>query len=480
MTSVNTFDVIVEQPRDDTNEYIFDTSARTIRLNRIIRVSAPGFADRGTVVGSATPLGEPLRAWLFSDLPISSNAVVAARAVGALEYVRGDLIERIIVTVPIADPRYAPMSSFNDLPAPHRATLQRLIEDSARWLDAMSAEELVHLARQRGRLAQIGQRQPTRERAAWQAGSEFSFVEHLARETTLHTQAEAALFTVPARFQDYLRLCLEINERIIFWVQRPRFAINQIAGLGGKKLRDGLLVITDQQCLWMQDPVTPTVSLEGGYGYIARTIPLEWIADATVDQKSNCLALRITSANTRGNQNSLDIEFPISARDELTQAQQLLLRFVPCRNDNHLRRIAQPAPFKPVLDDPMEPDHAETQAVVAEMQLALSTQLNGEAILAQALLPLWSDNGAQLLTVTQHRLGLTAPRARPKNGTQIGIPIHSITACEICYSILGSWFRIEQANDKPLEILFPPVSFRGINFCWRMLRQLSINIDSTS
>lgn len=477
MTPPNIFDVVIEQSRDDVNEYAYDESAHRVRLERVVRVSAPSFADRGIVVGSATPLGAPLRAWLLSDLPISSNAVVAARAVGALEYATNELVERIIIAVPEADPRYARMSSFNDLPAPHRAALQRLIEDSARWLDAVSAEELVHLARQRGRLAQIEQHQRKRERAAWQVGSEYSFIEHLARETTLHTQAEAALFTVPSRFQDYLRLCLEMNERIIFWVQRPRFAINRIAGFGGKRLRDGLLVITDQQCLWMQDPVTPTVSLEGGYGYIARTIPLELLADAQLEPKTNYLLLKLTRTSTSGGQNILEIEFPMSARGDLTQAHQLLLRFVPCRNDKKLRRIARPAPFKPVLDDPMEPDHAETRAVVAEMQAMLSPQLKGETILAQALLPLWSDDGAQLLTVTQRRLGLTW---RSKDKPPLWIPIASITACEICYSILGSWFRIERAEDKPFEVRFPPVSLKGINLCWRMLRQLSVNVDSTS
>ena len=475
------FDVIVEHPRDDVNEYTYDESTHLVRLAGVVRVDTPAFADGGLIAGSATPLGEPLRAWLLSDLPLSPNTVVTAHAVGALEYATRELTERIVVAVPVADTHYARAHAFNDLPAPHRAALQRLIEESARWLDAASAEELVHLARQRGRLAQSERREHPRERAAWQAGSEYSFVEHLARETTLHTQAEAALFTVPFRFQDYLRLCLEMNERIIFWVQRPRFAINnRITGLGGKTRRDGLLVITDQQCLWMMDPLTPTGSLEGGYGYIARTIPLEWIAEAAVEEGSNYLALKIISANTRGNSSAFEIEFPLSARDDLAQVQRLLCAFTPRSDTRHLRRIAFPAPFKPVLDDPMEHDHAETQTVVTEMQAALSTQLNGETILAQTFLPLWSDGGARLLTVTPRRLGLVVPRGHAKDYAYLWIPIHSMIASEICFSILGSWFRVESANAKPLEIRFPPLSHKGINLCWRMLRQLWINVEPTS
>jgi inorganic pyrophosphatase len=470
MTQSLTFDIFIEHPRDDTNEYVYDESAHAVRLAGVTRVSALALADRGSVVGSATPLGEPLPAWLLSDLPLSPNTVVAARAVGALEYAQREPIERIVVAVPVADPQYARVYAFNDLPGPHRAALQRLIEDSARWHDAAFAEEMVHLARQRARLAQVEQRNRERDRPAWHAGSEFNYVEQLARETALHTQAEAALFTVPYRFQSYLRLCLESNERIIFWVFRPRFAISRIARMGGKKFRDGLLVITDQQCLWMVDPVTSTVAVEGGYGYTARTIPLEWVTDAALEEKSDYVALRVVSVNRVGARSDFQIEFPPAARSDLAQVVRLLCAFAPRPDDRRLRRIGSPQPAKIQLDDPMERDHAQTAAVVEELQTALAAQLNGETIFAQAFLPSWSEGGAKLLTITDHRIILTASRARQP----IVLDLDNFVAAEICYSVLGSWFRIESSDAKPLEIPLPITTFKGFNACWRMLRRLGI------
>ncbi|MCL4487071.1 MAG: hypothetical protein M1570_02940, partial [Chloroflexi bacterium] len=371
-------------------------------------------------------------------------------------------------------PRYARMSSFNDLPGPHRAALQRLIEESARWHDAATAEELIHRARQRGRLAQIEKHEHARTRPAWQVGSEFNYVAHLARETTLHTQAEAALFTVPYRFQEYLRLCLETNERIIFWVQRPRFAINRIARMGGRKLRDGLLVVTDQQCLWMVDPVTPTVALGGGFGYMARTIPPEWVADAVLQENPDCVTLRVVSVNRIGARSDFQIEFPPAARAELAQVQRLLCGFRPRPADCRLRRVSVPEPVKIQLDDPMERDHAQTVAVVEELQSKLSARLNGETIFAQAFLPAWSEGGAQLLTITDHRIIFNALRARQP----IAFELDALVAAEICYSVLGSWFRVDFSDAKPLKISVPITMFKGFNTCWRMLRQMSIRADS--
>ena len=366
------------------------------------------------------------------------------------------------------------MSTFNDLPAPHRAALQRLIEDSARWCDAAAAEELVHLARQRGRLVHVGRSKGGEGRPAWQVGSEFNYSEHLASETTLHTQAEAALFTVPYRFQQHLRLCLEANERIIYWAQRPRFGIHRIAGLGGRALREGLLVLTDQQCLWMVDPVTPTVALEGGFGYIARAVPVEWIADALVQENTDFVTLRLVSANRNGARSELQIEFPRASRDEVAQLERLLCAFTPRPGDSRLLRVSTPQPAKIELDDPMERDHARTIAVVEDLQAALRQQLNGETIFAQAFLPTLSDGGAKLLTITDSRIILNGARTRQA----VVYELDALASAEICYSVLGSWFQVDFANAKPLRITIPITMFKGFNNCWRMLRKMSTRVDS--
>ncbi len=467
-----TFDLVVEQPYADTNAYAFDAHTGGVRLERVVRVSAPAFADRAVVANAVTPRGEPLRAWLLCDLPHSPQAHVAARAVGALEYQRGELVEQMIVAVPRGDPRYDRAREFNTLPGPHRAALQRILEESARWLDADSAEELVHLARQRARLAQSHAREREGQRPAWEMGSEYNHLAHLARETTLHTQAEAALFTVPYRFQMYLRLCLTRTERILYWVHRPLMKIGGFAGVGGKVARGGLLVITDQQCLWMVDPVTATVSVEGGYGYIARALPVEWMVDAAVSERADYLLLQMTSTNPRNERKVFALEFAASAREDLVQVTRLLCGFTPRSEERRLRRAASPQVVELRLDDPMESDRAKTSEAVAALRAIQAPQLNGATVYAQAFVPTWAEGGAKLLTVTDRVVLLTAQQTR-SNGNPRVFDLRAMIAPEICFSVLGSWLRLLFAEGRPLEIAFPPTAFKGFNTCWLLLRQLS-------
>jgi inorganic pyrophosphatase len=468
MTEPYTFDVLIQQPSADVYAYAYDESARTLRLDGAWRTSDDGFAERGVVVNAVTPRGEALRAWIVADLPIAPRTRVTARAVGALEFRRGELLEHVIVAVPTADSRYARAQAFNDLPAVHRAMLQRVLEESARWLDANSAEEIVHLARQRARLAQAEEHEHGRARPAWEA-DERSPIAQLARETTLHTQAEAALFTVPYRFQQHLRVCLRADERILFWVHRPRFTFSRIAGLGGKTVREGLLVLTDQQCLWLVDPVTPTVPVEGGYGYIARTVAVERIVNAMLTAKADHRVLEIVSTNGRGVGGTFRIEFPPAAHAELEQAVRLLNAFAPRANEQRLRRVFIPGAPRLYLDDPMDQDRQQTAARLAQLQTILTQQLNNEIICAQTFVPAWADGDLRLFTVTNRRVLMIAQRTPEK---LITLAVQDILASEICYSVFASWLKLWTANSQPFQITFPLTSFAGFNACWRTTREL--------
>jgi hypothetical protein len=54
------------------------------------------------------------------------------------------LTERVIVAVPLADARYASVRSFNDLPRPQRAALQRMVEESASTFILSSFVQRLH------------------------------------------------------------------------------------------------------------------------------------------------------------------------------------------------------------------------------------------------------------------------------------------------------------------------------------------------
>lgn len=121
----------------------------------------------------------------------------------------------------------------------------------------------------------------------------------------------------------------------------------------------------------------------------------------------------------------------------------------------------------------MEHDRAQTIAVVTELQAVLATQLYGETIFAHAFLPIWSDEGAKLLAITDRRIIFTTTRIYQS----LVFDLDAFVASEICYSVLGSWFRVEFSDGKSLELPLPITTFGGFNVCWRMLRQLSIGAD---
>ncbi|MBI3536125.1 MAG: inorganic diphosphatase [Chloroflexi bacterium] len=477
MKDTVTFDIVVEQPFADANTFAYDEHARAIRLDGVARVNDSAWANRGFIFASATPRGEPLRVFLISDAPIPPNVRVEARAVGALEWTRGAMTDRAIVAVPVADARYASARAFNDLPAPHRAAIQRLLERpaSARWLDASFADELIHLARQRARLAQVEQREQARARPAWESDSSRSLIDRLARETDLHTQAEAALFLVPYRFQQYLRLCLDPDERILFWAHRPRFSINRVMGIDAfeKFLCEGLLLLTDQQILWMMDSVTPSAGV-AGYGYIARSVAVEMLAAIALEEKIEYLETKIASVNKRGAREMFVLEFPTSAREEVTEAARLLKAFLPRANETRLRRVPKVKASRIELDDPMESDRDKTRAIIEQLQSALAPELNRENILAQAFVPMWADGGARLITVSDAKVFVTAQNARKP--FDAAFCVNAIASVEICYSVFGSWMRLHVPDANPFEIAFPLTAFKSFNACGRVLRQLSARI----
>jgi hypothetical protein len=389
------------------------------------------------------------------------------------------MIDRTIVAAPVADAHYLSVRSFNDLPSPHRAAIQRLIEPPAlvRWLDANSAQELIHLARQRARLAQVEEHEHERVKPAWESDSSRSLIDRLARETDLHTQAEAALFLIPYRFQKYLRLCLDPDERILFWVHRPRFTVNRVMGISvfGKLLREGLLLLTDRQILWIMDAVTPTVAVEG-YGYVAQSIASDLLSEVTIEEKPRHLKLRLKSENALRACDDLEIEFQFAAREELEQATHLLASFIPRENDRRLRRITKLNPNPIPLDDPMESDRAQTRAIVEELQHILAEKLECETIYAQALVPTGPNGGAKLLTVTDRNVYLTTNRVQASAQQVCAYALGDVVSNQFCFSVMGSWLQLRLVEDKLLEIAFPLTALKWFNACWLILRKLSSNV----
>jgi hypothetical protein len=61
ITEPVTFDVIIEQPHSDVNEYAYGAPAHVIRLESVVRIGDPALANRGIVVGAVTPRARSVR-----------------------------------------------------------------------------------------------------------------------------------------------------------------------------------------------------------------------------------------------------------------------------------------------------------------------------------------------------------------------------------------------------------------------------------
>jgi hypothetical protein len=233
-----------------------------------------------------------------------------------------------------------------------------------------------------------------------------------------------------------------------------------------------VLVITDQQFLWMVDPVTPSLNVEG-YGYVARTFAIERLRDVVLESDGKRLRLSVTLSNAWGDTESLEIDFPPKAQQDLNEAVRLLKRFLPCANETRLARRNPLEPLRRELDDPMASAKASVRAAVARLQEILARELNDETIYAQGYVPEWGD-GARLVTVTEHFIRITHDPRNQAVPTP-PIPLDAIGTVEVCHSVLGSWFRVWLPGSQPLdkwEMALPPVIVDAFSDCAVALRFL--------
>ena len=67
------------------------------------------------------------------------------------------------------------------------------------------------------------------------------------------------------------------------------------------------------------------------------------------------------------------------------------------------------------------------------------------------------------------------PQTKNRQMLELRIPLESVGTVELCYSQLGSWFRLWLPNERKLErweMEFPPAAFQSFNRCLVALREL--------
>ena len=393
-------DVIVETPKGASNEYAWDERQKVIRFGRPGCTSNTSAFERGRVAHTVDIHGEPLPALLAITLPTFPGCYVQARVIGALERVESESTEYWIVAAAHGDPCLREINAPEDFRDGERLALEEFLKAGAKWLEEDDALELIKHAQRRARLSQVGQKGSIPSAPAWRYASPVHVIPDFFRESTHYTWAEYALTTLPLRFQDYVRLCLLPEERILQWVYRPLVTRGGVGMFGRQVLRAGLAILTDQQFLWMVDPVTPGLDIEG-YGYVARTFALERLERALleIDGDDHKLILRIFDG--RGDVESFSIHFTAEAERELDEMVRRLNAFVPRANETRLARPHEPKPVTVELKDPTSADQARTQATVERLKAQLQRVIGDETIFAQGFVPEWSEGGAQILTVTE-------------------------------------------------------------------------------
>ncbi len=477
-------EIVVETPRGDSNVYEWDARAQAARLTAVRRGHEPQPFERGYVANSLTTYGEPLPGLLAISLPTFEGCRVQGRILGALERDGREKAEVVIVAVAEADTRLAAVQDRTELASTAAAFLEAELRAGARWLDADTASELAHTARRRWVLAhgngETGQATP-----AWQMHEDDAVLLRHESGTSRFSLAEARLYTLPLRFQKYVGALLAPYERILLWVYRPLMHQARFGLFGRQVLRQGILVITDQQFLWMCDPVTPSHMVEG-YGYVARMFALERLGAVHLEETAQGWRLNVELENGCSKVEMFDIEFPSEAHADLLEATRVLEGFLPRNHEMRLVRRAPLEPWSRELTDPTTSEHERTRTTVKRLQAALEKELAAETIYAQAFIPDWGE--AKLLTVTDRFVRLTPDPGSDQKATRI--PLDAIGSVEICNSQLGSWFRVwlptsgKHAPSKgegleKWEMSFPVVFAREFGECARVLRVLLSTLDLT-
>lgn len=111
--------VLIEIPAGSKNKYEFDKDLGAFALDRVLYASVQYPFDYGFIPNTLADDGDPLDGLVMIDQPTFPGCVIPARPIGMLEMIDGGDRDEKILCVPADDPRYAQVTSLDDV-APHR------------------------------------------------------------------------------------------------------------------------------------------------------------------------------------------------------------------------------------------------------------------------------------------------------------------------------------------------------------------------
>jgi inorganic pyrophosphatase len=412
--------------------YRYDDRRRRLVAERLEAPEEDAPFDRAFVPRTLTPQGRPLEVWVFGGISPMPGALATVRVVGLLADEQQRDGAGVVLLAALQDdgrcgqPEDSPEPPSIIVEAARRyvrgadGLLVLGIDEARRRL----REDLERAARARAEEEKGGRTPP-----AWQARELGD-----TSAADPHTRSEREVLRLPYRFQKYVGKCLAPDERILLHVTRPPI-IDPSAGFrlfGRRRLHEGLLVLTDQQVLFMEDAKPPDQT-GVHWGYIARSAPPERLGAVSVDTRDETcfLVLRI---ETVSGANEWTIPFPADRLCWLGEAEALLGRFLPDPSTHALRRL-----YRETADDAPTPGEALDEGdrrVLAELDRQLGAALpSGESVLAEALAPGYARDGkpARLVAVTERSLWVLRPGEKPQ-----ACPLDEIGSLELRHSLLGS------------------------------------------
>lgn len=406
-----TVEAIVDVPSGPYNRFTVDPRHRTPRLSEVVCDQPPSPANVARLPATGGPELAPMRALVLSRLPLPPGCVVEGRPIAIAEG------EEIVLLVPSAD------AAFGTLQHPAELASEQVyeLEDQARrlassleiciWLDGDAAAEQIRQRIELAKRATADARGVSRTIPYWRTG-EVRAQPAGGREDEPHTVAEYAIPMLPLRFQEYIARMLLPDERILFFVHRPPFHAPRRPPLfRAKKFREGILLVTDRQVLFMEDTIPPGITMVH-WGYHATLNAPERIAGVTTSARESASRLSLTFDAGRGHE-TVAFDFPRQYLPALQEVAALLASFA-APSPRALRRI-----YRAKLNEAANPPAWARNA------------LDGEA-LAWAEAPVTGSREGGRVAVSATCLMLW-----PQGGDASSLSILSITSICLTLSLLG-------------------------------------------
>jgi len=428
-------------------DYGYEERSHQLLVKQIVAQKDNSPIDIGFVPRTMTEDGMPIQIWLFSSLSITPGVSALVRLIGLMRAPDSQYeCPPVLLAVLPGDPVYSSAESPQDIInlLPEEAKQNLLQECKYEFLDRETAKLALRAGIERYVHAQRELQRGWSASPAWMA---TSLQKHWVGKAEVYTQYESELLRLPYRFQKYIAECLHPEERILLYVLRPSILTRrELLGLLGKKrLAEGILLITDQQVLFLEDIKPPSNSAGINWGYIAHTFPPERLLDARVLRKEGYVSL-ILELWSKTARDKLELIFPEDQSSWLVEAEDRLRKYLPCQeNRKSLRRIYQDKSLRQSnyleLLDPSDLEDFKY------LQKIMSSVLCEEGILYYAFAPRGTNTSAKILAYTPDEILIIEGPDKVSR-----VSISNISLVTIRHSLLGNELLFRTPGSQSREI----------------------------